>query len=174
MRGGGTWPRAAPAGDRRTISTGADSMRTLAALFLILAAPIPQASAQAPPPADGRVRLTIAELRDKIRGGWAGQTIGVTFGGPTEFRYNGTMIDDHTPIAWRDGLLAETFEQSPGLYDDIYVDLTFVRVIEQHGADAPAERFAEAFAAAGYQLWHANQMARHNLLRGLKPPESGH
>ena len=26
------------------------------------------------------VRLTHAELKDKIRGGWAGQTIGVTFG----------------------------------------------------------------------------------------------
>jgi hypothetical protein len=150
-------------------------MRSIAAVLLLsLAAPLPTASAQSPPPDQGRVRLTLGELRDKIRGGWAGQTIGVTFGGPTEFRYNGTMIDDHTPIAWRDGLLAETFEQSPGLYDDVYVDLTFVRVIEQHGADAPAERFAEAFAAAGYQLWHANQMARYNLQRGLKPPASGH
>jgi hypothetical protein len=123
--------------------------------------------------ADGTVRLTNHILRDKIKGGWAGQTIGVTFGGPTEFRYRGTMIDDYTPIAWHDGLLKETFEKTPGLYDDIYVDLTFVNVIEQHGIDAPAERFADAFAHAGYQLWHANQMARYNLLRGIKPPASG-
>jgi len=72
------------------------------------------------------VRLTTEMLRDKIKGGWAGQTIGVTFGGPTEFRYRGTMIEDYTPIAWYDGLLKESFEKSPGLYDDIYVDLTFV------------------------------------------------
>src|SRR4029453_18566782 len=68
------------------------------------------------------MRLTTEALRDKIKGGWAGQTVGVTFGGPTEFRYRGTMIEDYTPIAWYDGLLKETFEQSPGLYDDIYGD----------------------------------------------------
>jgi ADP-ribosylglycohydrolase len=119
------------------------------------------------------VRLSTDVLRDKIKGGWAGQTIGVTFGGPTEFRYRGTMIDDHTPIAWYDGLLKETFEKSPGLYDDIYVDLTFVNVIEKHGLDAPASQFADAFAHAGYQLWHANQMARYNLLQGMSPPASG-
>ena len=49
-----------------------------------------------------------------------------------------------------------------------------MNVIEQHGIDAPATRFADAFAHAGYQLWHANQMARYNLLRGLAPPASGH
>ena len=122
---------------------------------------------------DGTATLTTEVLRDKIKGGWAGQTIGVTFGGPTEFRYRGTMIDDYTPIAWNDALLKESFEKSPGLYDDIYVDLTFVNVIEKNGVDAPAERFAEAFAHAGYQLWHANQMARYNILKGMKPPESG-
>ena len=47
---------------------------------------------------DGTLRLTTEALRDKIKGGWAGQTVGVTFGGPTEFRYRGTMIDDYTPI----------------------------------------------------------------------------
>jgi hypothetical protein len=125
------------------------------------------------PRAEKRVRLSAEILRDKIKGGWAGQTIGVTFGGPTEFRYRGTMIGDDTPIAWYDGLLKESYEKSMGLYDDIYVDLTFVNVIEQHGIDAPAERFAEAFARAGYQLWHANQMARYNILRGMKPPASG-
>ena len=89
---------------------------------------------------DKTVRLTSEVLRDKIKGGWAGQTIGVTFGGPTEFRYRGTMIEDYTPIAWYDGLLKETFERSPGLYDDIYVDLTFLNVVEKAGADAPAEQ----------------------------------
>ncbi len=44
------------------------------------------------------VTLSQAVLRDKIKGGWAGQTIGVTFGGPTEFRYNGTLIQDYIPI----------------------------------------------------------------------------
>ena len=120
------------------------------------------------------LRLTHAELKDKIRGGWAGQTIGVTFGGPTEFRYNGTMINDHIPIRWYDGYLKETYEKSPGLYDDLYVDLTFVDVLEKKGLDAKAQDFADALANAGYMLWHANQIARYNVLNGLEPPASGH
>jgi hypothetical protein len=120
------------------------------------------------------VRLSRAELQDKIRGGWAGQTIGVTFGGPTEFRYNGTMINDNIPIRWYDGYLKETYDKNPGLYDDLYVDLTFVDVVEKKGLDAKAQDFADALAHAGYMLWHANQMARYNVLNGIKPPASGH
>ena len=36
--------------------------------------------------------LSKEKLRDKIKGGRAGQTIGVTFGGPYEFQFNGTFI----------------------------------------------------------------------------------
>jgi len=120
------------------------------------------------------LRLSRAELQDRIRGGWAGQTIGVTFGGPTEFRYNGTMINDHIPIRWYDGYLKETYDRNPGLYDDLYVDLTFVDVIEKKGLDAKAQDFANGLANAGYMLWHANQIARYNVLNGIKPPASGH
>lgn len=123
---------------------------------------------------DNRVTLTHQQLRDKIRGGWAGQTIGVTFGGPTEFRYNGTMIQDYQPIPWYDGYIKETMEGEPGLYDDIYMDLTFVEVIERLGLDAPADSFAVAFANKDYKLWHANQAARYNVLTGMMPPASGH
>jgi hypothetical protein len=114
------------------------------------------------------------ELQDKIKGGWAGQTIGCTFGGPTEFRYNGTMIQDYQPIEWYDGYLKETYLNNPGLYDDIYMDLTFVDVFEKEGLDAPVSSFAKAFAEADYWLWHANQAARYNILNGIEPPASGH
>ena len=50
------------------------------------------------------------------------------------------------------------------LYDDIYMDLTFVDVFEKKGLDAPVKDFAEAFAQAEYPLWHANQAARYNIL----------
>ena len=120
-----------------------------------------------------RTELTRAELRDKIMGGWAGQVIGCTFGGPTEFRFPGAMIPDHQPIPWDASLVATRFERSPGLYDDIYMDLTFVEVMAREGIDAPAASHARAFAAAGYPLWHANQAARYNVLNGLRPPESG-
>lgn len=118
--------------------------------------------------------LTRPDLRDKIMGGWAGQTIGVTFGGPTEFRFNGTMMQEYQKINWYDGYLKETFEKNPGLYDDLYMDLTFVEVLEKEGVGAPATSFAKAYAEAGYMLWHANQAGRYNILHGIDPPASGH
>jgi hypothetical protein len=120
------------------------------------------------------VTLSKNLLLDKIKGGWAGQTIGCTYGGPTEFKYPGTMMQDYIPIAWPEGYIKSWMENSPGLYDDIYMDLTFVDVFERLGLDAPADSFAMAFATAGYTLWHANQAARYNILHGIMPPASGH
>jgi hypothetical protein len=122
----------------------------------------------------GQVTMTVEKLKDKIKGGWAGQTIGVTYGGPTEFKYNGTFIQEYQPIVWYDGYLKKTMEEIPGLYDDVYMDLTFVDVLERLGYDAPVDSFAHAFAHAEYKLWHANQAARYNILNGMKAPESGH
>ena len=36
------------------------------------------------------LKLSDKELLDKIKGGWTGQTIGVVFGAPTEFKFTGT------------------------------------------------------------------------------------
>lgn len=120
------------------------------------------------------VRISKDILQDKIKGGWAGQVIGCTYGGPTEFRWNGTMIGDHVPIPWDETRMLWYYENSPGLYDDIYMDLTFVEVFEKFGLDAPDSLHAQAFAKAEYPLWHANQAARYNILNGIMPPESGH
>jgi hypothetical protein len=120
------------------------------------------------------VTISKQELKDKIRGGWAGQTIGVTFGGPYEFRFNGTFIGDYQPLLWYDGYLKKTMIDNPGLYDDLYMDLTFVDVFEKEGLDAPVGSFAKAYANAGYRLWHANQAGRYNILQGMTPPECGH
>ena len=68
------------------------------------------------------------ELKDKVKGAWASQTIGVTFGGPTEFRYLKKIIPDSIEILWDDSTLYNTMKNTPGLYDDIYMDLTFVEV----------------------------------------------
>ncbi|RDC61952.1 ADP-ribosylglycohydrolase family protein [Adhaeribacter pallidiroseus] len=120
------------------------------------------------------ITLTKDALQDKIKGGWAGQTIGVTYGGPMEFRYNGTLIQEYQPIVWYDGYLKKTMTENPGLYDDIYMDLTFVDVLEKEGLDAPVSSFAKSYANAGYALWHANQVGRYNILHGIAAPESGH
>ena len=84
------------------------------------------------------------------------------------------MIPDEVILPWYDEYILEIFTDSPGAYDDIYMDLTFVQVLEDYGLDAPASEFAYAFATADYKLWFANQVSRYNILNGIEPPQSGH
>src|SRR5690606_26588588 len=100
------------------------------------------------------------ELADKIKGGWAGQTIGVTFGWPSEFQYAGTFIQDYEHIKWHDDYVNEAMTTFPGLYDDVYMDLMFVKVFEEKGLDASLNDFAETYSNTDFQLWHANQAGR--------------
>lgn len=114
------------------------------------------------------VTLTKAELQDKIKGGWAGQTIGVTYTKPSEAVFNGTMIPPYVQYEWGAHIVSRYMHN-----DDIYIDFTFMEVIEREGIDAPAESHAKAMANADYNLWHANQTARYNILNGIMPPASG-
>ena len=145
-----------------------------AAITLMLSGSCSSPTKKIKEPARKTFLITGERLMDKIKGGWAGQTIGCTYGGPTEFKYNGTIIQDYVPILWPDHYIKWWYEHAPGLYDDVYMDLTFVNVFDRLGLDAPADSFAVAFANAGYTLWHANQAARYNILQGLMPPASGH
>ncbi len=141
-------------------------MRPLAlAALLVLLAPQALHVAHAQPAA-GR-RLTRAALEDKVRGGWAGQMIGVSFGAPTEFRYLGTRIEGELP-AWKPQRVENAIDQ-----DDLYVEMTFAAVMDRKGLDATAEDYGEAFRQSAYSLWHANAAARRLLARGLKPPQTG-
>lgn len=106
-------------------------------------------------------------LKDKIAGGWAGKIIGVTYGAPTEFRAQGKTYEDS--IKWVPSDVKGAIGQ-----DDIYVQLTFLMTMDQYGMDAPAKKYLELFAKAGYQLWHANVQARKNYFDSIFPPQSGH
>jgi ADP-ribosylglycohydrolase len=111
--------------------------------------------------------MTVAELRDRIAGAWAGQMIGVAYGAPTEFRSNGRIIEGDLP-PWDDQRVANALTQ-----DDLYVDMTFTRVLEQHGVTATTKDFGRAFRDVQYTLWHANLAARRALKRGVPPELSG-
>jgi hypothetical protein len=115
------------------------------------------------------ITLTKTELLNKIKGAWAGQAIGVCYALPTEFKFLQKMIPDSIQMTLTGEQLKERFNN-----DDIYMDAIFLEVIGRLGFDAPADSFAMAFANAGFMLWHANQAARHNILNGIMPPESGH
>ena len=105
-------------------------------------------------------------LRDKIAGGWAGKMIGVTYGAPTEFRAQSRIFEDS--IKWKPSDIKGSMWQ-----DDIYVQLTFLMSMDKYGIDAPAKKYQEMFAKAGYQLWHANMQARKNYYDSIFAPQSG-
>ncbi len=117
--------------------------------------------------------LTTSELMDKIKGGWAGQTIGVVFGAPTEFKFTGSYIQDYQPIPWGEGYIKYWWGKKPGLFDDVYNDCTFTDAFAELGIDCTSTQLAQRFASAKYHLAHANQMGRYNIKNGLEPPESG-
>ena len=118
--------------------------------------------------------IDLDTLSDKIKGGWAGQTFGCAYGGPTEFRYCDRMVPDDVNVGWDDCNKCQWYHDTdPGLYDDVYMDLSFLAVIDRLGMDAPVDSFAVAFANAAYPLWHANQAARYNIQNGMKAPDTG-
>src|ERR1043166_3605709 len=116
-------------------------------------------------------RLPRATLEDKIRGGWAGQMIGVSYGAPTEFRSNGKIIEGNLNkyLDWSPERLRNAIDQ-----DDLYVEMTFAEVMDKVGLDAMTEEYGEMFKNSLYELWHANAGARRNLNHGIKAPMSGH
>lgn len=113
-------------------------------------------------------------LLDKVKGGWAGQTIGTTFGWTNEFQYPGTYIQDYERIPWHNDYINEAMRVFPGLYDDVYMDLMFMNVFEKKGLDASMEDFAQAFSKTEFQLWHANQAGRYNVQNGISAEKAGH
>jgi hypothetical protein len=123
--------------------------------------PTPAASASA------ERRLARTVLEDKIRGGWAGQMIGVAYGAPTEFRSNRRIIVH--PLEWTPDRVSNALQQ-----DDLYVEMTFAHVLDTIGLDATTEQFGEMFKDSQYTLWHANAAARRLLNHGVKAPQSGH
>jgi len=119
-------------------------------------------------------KITQQELLNKIKGGWAGQTIGVVYGAPVEFKYQGSIIPDYQIIPWREGYVKYWWDKKPGLFDDIYTDLNFVAAFEKYGINVPMDSIAKHWASTAYHLAHANQASRYNILQGIMPPHSGY
>jgi hypothetical protein len=114
-----------------------------------------------------KATLTRSALENKILGGWIGKAWGVSYGGPTEFRYQGKIIEG--PLV----LEPEGLRRLAG-QDDMYVNMALLKALADHGLNASCENFAKEFAYAGFLLWHANGQGRQNLLAGVPPDRSGH
>jgi len=115
----------------------------------------------------GYRRISLAELRDKIEGGWAGQMIGVSYGAPTEFRAQGKINESELP-KWTPERVSNSLDQ-----DDLYVEMTLAMVLDEKGLGATTADFGAVFQKAQYPLWHANLAARRNLKRGVLAAGAG-
>ena len=113
-------------------------------------------------------RITVKEYRQKMSAGWIGQMAGVGWGFPTEFKWLGEIIPEAEVPQWRPDMI-NVFDQ-----DDLYVEMTFLRTLEEHGFDVTANQAGIDFANSRYQLWVANREGRDNLRAGIAPPDSGH
>jgi hypothetical protein len=112
--------------------------------------------------------ISLAVLKDKIAGGWAGQMIGVSYGAPTEFRFRNEVIPEDRLPRWTPERVSNSLNQ-----DDLYVDMTFAKVLDDKGLDATTDDFGAMFREAKYNLWHANLAARRALKRGVPATLSG-
>ena len=128
-----------------------------------------KASAAAPHAGEGEFRrLPVSEYVDKMKAGWVGQMVGVGWGAPTEFRWRSEIIPEDKVPEWKPEMVNQ-FGQ-----DDIYVEMTFIRSLEEYGADVSIRQAGIDFANSGYMLWHANKAGRDLLRAGVAPPDSGH
>ena len=118
---------------------------------------------------EGRTRrISVDEYRDKMKAGWIGQMVGVGWGGPTGFNWKGQIIPEDEMPQWSSEKINQ-FGQ-----DDIYVEMTFLKTLEDYGLDCSMRQAGIDFANSGYMLWHANRYGRENLRSGIAPPDSGH
>ena len=120
-------------------------------------------------------RLPLAEYREKMAAGWLGQMVGVAVGYPTEFKFNGPIVPQSKlarlcgPEGWVMPSVNEAYGQ-----DDLYVEMTFLRTLEQYGLDVGICQAGIDFANSAYPLWCANDAGRKNLRKGIAPPDSSH
>ncbi|WP_165235740.1 sialate O-acetylesterase [Aquisphaera insulae] len=118
--------------------------------------------------ARGERRIARADYIDRMKAGWIGQMAGVAVGGPTEFRYLNKVVPADKVPAWKPVMINQ-YDQ-----DDLYVEMTFLRTLEQHGLGATTRQAGIDFANSKYPLWHANKAGRELLRKGIAPPDSGH
>ncbi|MEI6175888.1 MAG: ADP-ribosylglycohydrolase family protein [Verrucomicrobiota bacterium] len=114
-------------------------------------------------------RISVQDYRDKMKAGWIGQIAGVSWGAPTEFKYRSKIMPEGVMPKWLPCMINDAFAQ-----DDLYVEMTFLRTMEQYGLDCSIRQAGLDFANSGYGLWCANAAGRNNLRKGIAPPDSSH
>lgn len=137
-------------------------------LKVVLAAALLLTSVITGQAADKFRRLSVKDYMDRMKAGWIGEIIGVSWGAPTEGKFK-TIIPLEKVPPFTEDLVNQAFNQ-----DDLYVEMTFLRTLEQYGFDVSMRQAGIDFANSGYRLWVANAAGRTNLRKGIAPPDSSH
>ena len=102
-----------------------------------------------------------------MKAGWIGQMAGVAIGGPTEFRYQGQTVPADKVPGWKPEMINQ-FDQ-----DDLYVEMTFLRTLEQHGLGASARQAGIDFANSRYPALARQQGRPRAAPQGDRPARLG-
>lgn len=108
------------------------------------------------------------DFESKLNAAWIGQMVGVGWAAPTEFKWIGEIIPEDKIPAWKPEMINQ-FGQ-----DDLYVEMNFMKTLEEHGIEVSIRDAGINFANTGFGLAAANDRARENLRQGIAPPASGH
>ena len=114
--------------------------------------------------------LTLEEYRDRMKAAWVGQMVGVSWGQPTEFKWKDEIIPEDKVPEWKSDFPLRMAYGN----DDLYVEMTFLKTLEDYGLDASIRQAGIDFANSEYSLWCANAAGRVNLRRGIAPPDCSH
>ena len=96
-------------------------------------------------------RIPIPEYKSKMKAAWLGQMAGVGWGASTEFHFNGEMIPAGKVPVWNQSMINQQYQ------DDIYVEMTFLKTLEDYGFDVSIRQAGIDFAGSRYGLAHANE-----------------
>lgn len=99
----------------------------------------------------GELRLSMDDYRDKMQGAWIGQMVGVEWGMPTEFKWNNVIIPEDKVPKWTPQMINGGFKN-----DDLYVEMTFLKTLEDFGLMVGIRQAGIDFANSRYGLWCAN------------------
>jgi len=105
-----------------------------------------------------------------MQGAWIRQMVGVSWGTPTEFRWNDKIIPAEKVPVWESDFPLKMAYGN----DDLYVEMTFLKSLEDYGLDVDIRQAGIDFANSEYRLWCANRAGRVNLRKGIAPPDSSH
>ena len=120
----------------------------------------------------GATTLPQRDVRDSIRGAWAGGIAAASWGYPVEFDFNGRVVPRRRMPRHSMRRANEYTFDAKGGPDETYVEIPLLDPLARDPYASWPE-WGAAFGATRFRLFSANLAARKNLRAGLPAPLSG-